>query len=340
MRTPTWSEQSAPGTTGWTAATAAADPAWSAVTRVASATTWTVQSYQTLLLRPELESIGPLSITTGTTVDAAVGGRFFTSDITVTVSGTSVTASTYTLIDSYRLVFQLTATNSAAIGSRTVQVETYGGTSNQLSLTVEAPVNPYIVQDTFSGSAVELTAHTGEWGATWTKSPANGGGTIITTGNTIYGAGASPGWPQLYYASGTPPDADYEVEGTIVFKTLTGSFGGESQAGILARFSTTANSGYFLLATPTAIRLYKVTNGSYSQLGSDVATSWTLDQEYKLRLRCVGTTLTGYLDDVQIIQRTDSTYANAGVVGVLFFNFTIGSPSTGCQITQLLASDV
>jgi hypothetical protein len=97
---------------------------------------------------------------------------------------------------------------------------------------------PLFTSDLFTDTpGVLLENHTGATGATWTKNPAfSTGSAVITNANRVRG-GATNG---VYYASGTPAGADYDVEADFYVASVAGS------AGLLGRQSASAATYYLL----------------------------------------------------------------------------------------------
>src|SRR5205085_6160611 len=106
------------------------------------------------------------------------------------------------------------------------------------NIVVQPDAVPTFVSDSMTGSdGTDLTAHIGEIGATWAKVTGITG-VIKLTSNRC--KGDSPGI-SLYYASGDPASAEYDVEADI-FAISNTDF-----PGIGGRVSTSAETGYFLV---------------------------------------------------------------------------------------------
>jgi hypothetical protein len=192
------------------------------------------------------------------------------------------------------------------------------------------------VQDSFTGSdSTNLTAHTGEIGATWTKHPNQPGSArdILITSNQARGDG-NTSTISRYYASGTPPTADYAVEATLNAISATTN----ERAGIWARMNTSTDDGYELTYQRESTRwaLYKVVSGTATLLGSytDVFSDGS---SRTIRLELRGTALTVLIDGTQRITATDSTFASAGSVGILTRSSTA---TTGIHIDNLVATTI
>src|SRR5579884_327849 len=165
--------------------------------------------------------------------------------------------------------------------------------------------------DTFTDTAGTLLEnHTGETGATWTKNPSFGtGSAAISNANRLRG-NATNG---IYYSSGTPAAADYDVEADLVVQSAT------SATGIAGRMSVSAAT-YYLFDYESASgqwKLYTVVNGA-TQNTTTFTQALTNGQTYHLRLALRGSQITCYVNGAQVIQITDTNITAAGKPGVYF----------------------
>ena len=183
--------------------------------------------------------------------------------------------------------------------------------------------------DTFTDTAgVLLENHTGETGATWTKNPAFGtGSAAISNANRVRG-NATNG---VYYASGTPASADYDVEADLTVLS------GVSSAGIAGRMSVAAAT-YYLFDYEFGTsqwKLYTVVNGA-TQNTTTFTQTLTNGVTYHMRLALRGSQITCYVNGVQVIQITDSNITAAGRAGIFFGAAT--TDSTGYHLDNLNAA--
>jgi hypothetical protein len=74
---------------------------------------------------------------------------------------------------------------------------------------------PFVYDRMQAGSDQDLTAHSGETGATWSESPASAGGALHVSAGTGTVRADTPTDPVLDYANVTPPSADYTVRGDV-----------------------------------------------------------------------------------------------------------------------------
>jgi hypothetical protein len=187
------------------------------------------------------------------------------------------------------------------------------------------------VEDTFTDVAgTDLSAHTGETGATWTEHPVGlAGGLVISDANRVRNSGTST---NLYYASGTPPSADYYVQAVIVQRSDVG------RGGICARLDDTADTEVLFRhdASSDQWQLIEIVAASATTLDTAAATLVD-EQEYTVRLEVEGTEARGYVDDVEVCAATLATVADAGAVGLRANNASTGSNTTGYHIDTLVA---
>jgi hypothetical protein len=201
------------------------------------------------------------------------------------------------------------------------------------------------VQDTFTGTNDDnlVTVHTGEVGATWARNTAsenvNG---AISNANRARPGGAMGAAGPVWYASGTPASADYEIRMVIVPK----SFLAEQQVAILGRMATAAYTGYeFSYVRSVAFgvspswRLGKRVTSTFTQFDIDPVTL-NVDQSYEMRLVMVGSALTAYVDDVLIFSETNSDITDAGRAGFGFWGSTATwSNTVGIHVDSFEAED-
>lgn len=176
-----------------------------------------------------------------------------------------------------------------------------------------------------------LSAHVGELNAAWTKHPNAGSGTFDIRANRTRPVGT--GLPQLYYASGVPASADYDVDGVISLLTDTGT-----GPAIMGRLATNDDTGYgvrWISAATDIIQLFKVVAGAITQLQTFNFPFAAGDVAVKLEMR--GTAIKVYVNGVERISVVDNAIAAAGRVGVRAAG-AMGT-ATGSHIASISASD-
>lgn len=193
------------------------------------------------------------------------------------------------------------------------------------------------VNDTFTDvPTLVLDSHVGETGATWTAHPVNGGVPIISNANRIVKTGtlllANP------YASGSPANADYEVQATLVFFTDEGNV-----VGITGREDISADTYYYAVynrfGSTAAFELGKHVAGANTQLGSDYNDTLVATDQRVLKLRMVGNQISLFVDGtLRVGPITDSDIAAAGKAGL--FLYDSGSNTTGIHVDDFSATDV
>jgi hypothetical protein len=88
----------------------------------------------------------------------------------------------------------------------------------------------------------------------------------------------------------------------------------------------------------TAWQLYRVSAGSFTQIGSNSVITPTVSQVYHILLSMSGTTISGSIDGVQFATGTDSTFAAAGAAGV--YQFAGNSSTTGFPLDNFKATSL
>lgn len=180
---------------------------------------------------------------------------------------------------------------------------------------------------TEGGSDVDLSAHTGEIGATWTEhaSFTTGAITVDAANDRIYQSSAAA---SCYHSSGTPASADYYVEAELIHLSAA-----DALIGVVGRVDTAANTMYIARYNEANTRweLRKFVAGVTSGLGT-FTQSLSIGVTYTLRLDQVGSTIRLLVDGVERISVTDSAISAAGVAGV-----RAGGASTSTTRQHLLS---
>jgi hypothetical protein len=202
-----------------------------------------------------------------------------------------------------------------------------GTVSNIFGTITEGTV---FVRDTFTDSnGTALESHTGEVGATWTEhSSFTSGGYSIDTNRAVTPSASNAA---MYYASGTPPIADYDVDATL--RVLTAAYNSIGQ-GVAARVDTSANTMIFFRYSSSGWQLFQTTTGTSLQIGVSSSTTLSAGQDYPIRLSVVGTNVTGAVNGVTVCSGT-TTVTTAGKVGL---RGTSASSTTGIAIADVTAT--
>lgn len=194
-------------------------------------------------------------------------------------------------------------------------------------------------QDSFTDTnATELSAHTGETGATWTKHPnyVSGFGSAEIQTNRLANSDAVT---YVYYASGTPADADYDVEADLYHAN---SDSNALRAGPMGRVDTTDTDLYHVRwteldgATNYPLQLYKWVGGSATKLGETVTTALSVGNSRTLKLEMRGTAIKAYEAGVEKISVTDASITAAGKAGVRAY---VSSSDQSYQLDNFVATD-
>ncbi len=191
-----------------------------------------------------------------------------------------------------------------------------GADIDAIEAAVSGQNNSLVVYDTFTDTPnLLLSSHTGETGATWTKHPSyvNGNNSYISNANRMRGGGDS-----LYYASGVPATADYDVQAD-----LCGMAQNASTTGVAGRVSTTGDTAYrvvFDVPNTGGYVLQKVNAGVVTQLAWIGPWQWGGNfadgSTHTVKLQMRGTSIKVFVDGVERLSVTDSSITAAGRAGV------------------------
>lgn len=185
--------------------------------------------------------------------------------------------------------------------------------------------------DTLTNTAgTTLQAHTASDGGTWAKHPVSAVDAIFSDANRIRVSSNSFAG---YTHSGTPANADYDVEATIIQRSTANAV-----AGVKGRSDTTARTHYMWRYNNATVRweLYILNAGSATLIGS-FSETLTIDQSYTIKLEMRGTTIKGYVDGVERASVTNSTITAAGKAGVWVEGNT--GNTAGLHLDNFVATD-
>lgn len=200
----------------------------------------------------------------------------------------------------------------------------------------ESRLSP-LAYDTFQGaSGVDLdTRRTQGQAYPWVKHVNNASvGDVVLTGAGAARKGATGVFG--VYTLPTLALADCSVSGRIRLTASPGT--GSPWVGVCARYRQDENSGYaFYYQHGSGLILQQFVAGTGTTLGSyNPARPTNSDDKFlrnsserDIRLECVGSKISGYLDGVLIISATDSTWAS-GSPGV--FALFATDDTTGCHL--------
>jgi hypothetical protein len=187
------------------------------------------------------------------------------------------------------------------------------------------------VSDTFTDTnGINLTAHTGETGATWAKVTGVTGDFKIYNNKTKGDSGGT----SLYYASGTPDTNEYDVE--VDLHQITSN----DYPGIGGRIDAAADDGYWVWLQFDAATwsLVKRVGGTETVLGSYVqGFSNGSDHTLKLEIRTAAKKF--FLDGVERISDSDNSITGVGKAGVRSANSDAGLSTTGRPFDNFTATN-
>lgn len=185
------------------------------------------------------------------------------------------------------------------------------------------------VQDSFTDSdGVALQSHTGETGATWTKVTGFSRDAQIQ-GNVLENLTNTDA---AYYASGTPANADYEVE--LDYSWVNS---GLATSEVLGRIDTSNGDFYsfYYRRDANQFRLRKRISSAFTTLSSASGSSPASGTYLNHRLVLSGSNLEGFVDDVSKLTATDASLSSAGKAGLAFTS--PGSTAPRIRVDNYLA---
>ena len=259
---------------------------------------------------------GTPTATAGVT-SASVAFTGSTDDTAVTGYRVYSSADGYTAIAATGATSPINVTGLAAGTAVTFKVSAYDAAGNASAQSAASnSVTPTaggaaFLTDTFTDTAgADLTTHTADSGATWSKASGATGSFVFTAANKVRTPAAASA---VYLASVTPPSADYKVEADLTPVTITASH----NVGVALRLSG-SGSGYCVryIGASAAWRLDRLSSGSGTALAT-VPVTLVAGQTYRVRVTASGSTITAHVDGVQIASVTDGTHTAAGLAGML-----------------------
>lgn len=182
--------------------------------------------------------------------------------------------------------------------------------------------------DSFGGSEGDNLQ---TYSASWTRHTSYSADCEIASGRARQSATGASGY---YTTDFSPASADYEVEADIYVAATSR----QSRPYICGRMSTSANTFYAvrltcLASTSGTFSLWKFVAGTSTQLGSDVAVMLAASGTHNIRLVMAGTSIKGFLNDVEEISVTDSSITAAGKAGIRYPSESLTpNDSTGLHI--------
>lgn len=248
-----------------------------------------------------------------------IGGQSYNYRSASLTADTPLTTGT---TPSYTVTATDAATNTAGPTSFTATIETYNsvitGTSGLVSYW--RLDDGAMAGDEFTDTAgTLLSSHTGALGASWTSVPSQDRTAVITNANRLRketGNGAAQ-----YYASATPPSANYLVEADVHVASLLGT----DAIAVVGRQDVSGTGQTFYIARyvrdSARWELGKVVNGTLTLIGSGTGTGYysqtlTTGTSYRMTLQMNGTAISLLVDGVSRITATDSSISAAGRAGV------------------------
>ena len=194
-----------------------------------------------------------------------------------------------------------------------------------------------VVNDTFTDTATtNLTAHTGELGATWTKQTGVTGNLVISNANRVRTTTADA--DVAYEASGVPATNEYDVECDFYCHT---SIAGHYTI-LWGRKLTTAKTGYSaeIWVSEGSLNLCKFVNGAQTILGSfSMSLSDATSYHIKLEIRTAAKKV--FVDGVERISSANDDLTDTGRGGIAVYCTTPApTDSTGTHFDNFVVTDL
>jgi hypothetical protein len=196
------------------------------------------------------------------------------------------------------------------------------------------------VQDTFTGTdGTTLASHTGETGASWTKHPQFTGSLALDT-NRVRNATSDTN-AGLYYASGTPLGADYEVQADLLCKDAASVL---ASAFVCGRLDSAVSAGTYYFGgwnrSSNIFQVLKLVAGVSTSLGSSSDGGAAAGTTKTAKLSMVSTTIQLLIDGASVVSVTDSAISAAGKAGLRMVAVAGGGNTNGFHVDNLTATDV
>lgn len=182
--------------------------------------------------------------------------------------------------------------------------------------------------DTFvDPNGTTLASHTGETGATWvTHSSFTTTTYQIRDNRAVTNNATATG---MSYASGLPPNANYDIEAGMRVVSANYTAAGN---GLAARVSTSpVNTMIFFRYSTSGFQCFQTVAGTSLQIGTSSSTTLTVGNDYALKLSVTNDVVTGSVDGVTVCSGT-TTVMDAGRAGV---RGNTASTTTGVHISDI-----
>jgi hypothetical protein len=203
-------------------------------------------------------------------------------------------------------------TKSKTLGQIT-ETDTSQSSGRLKSKSIGVATRTTFLVDSFTDTNnTDLSAHTGETGATWTLHPSYSSGAAQIAFNQLRNVTT-----YAYYASGTPSSSEYTVTAVLNAKQ---TYVDNRGIGIAGRMDTATNTMYLAQYAYLNSRweLFKGVSGTFTSLGTYSQT--LVDGEsYTLTLEITNGAKRLIVDGIERISSTDNAITGSGTVGVRGF---------------------
>ncbi|QUT04836.1 putative Ig domain-containing protein [Sphingobium phenoxybenzoativorans] len=272
-----------------------------------SATMWTLLQNAATAIVPNIMAAGALALT-GNPPSGAIGIPYSFTPTVVNGTGPFTFQRTAGTLPAG---LSLNPSTGAVAGTPTT-ANTYNFTlrvTDSLGaiadLACAVPIANALAVDTFTGSnGTNLTARPADTGQSWT---AISGSVLIDGANAAYISAN----PSMYTLGVTLPSADYSVEAEVTFQSVVTN---QAQY-LIGRQVDNINNYNFGLRGSDRWALIRYVAGSLTELAS-VPYTPVAGQTSKLRMAFSGSNIRCYVNDVEVINLNDTSFAASGAVGI------------------------
>lgn len=189
------------------------------------------------------------------------------------------------------------------------------GTTGNVLLSVTNATNHRADAVRFEKTVSTLFSDNFEAGTSSNWTAVNGSWGVVTDGSKVFKQTGTSSEGLVY--AGNATWTDYSVEAKVKLYDLAST----AASGIMARYTDSNNYYLLRLHQSGQLQLYKKINGTFTQL-QVASTSLVTNTTYTLKLTLNGTSLTGYLNGVQLISVTDNSLSG-GKIGARSYLQTV-----------------
>lgn len=161
-----------------------------------------------------------------------------------------------------------------------------------------------VLRDNFTDTnGTNLTSHTADNGATWTRQTGGPSGTATIESNQTSTTTNS----LQFISSAAPGSENFIVEAVVTRATATSST--DHRIGVIINYHPTATTGYFIRLANTALFIQRIVGGSATTI-ANISTTWSQPETYTLNVD-VTDSQTDIKFDVRVSRASDGFFMNS-----------------------------